>query len=94
MTDAFRAELAKQGKRERKHTTDHEYSLEEFGLEADAIRDQLGVLFERFGWDAEEEGPSQDGRARRPDERGFEGRGADRPMACSMPSDSTVASRS
>lgn len=63
MTDAFRAELAKQGKRERKHTTDHEYSLEEFGLEADAIRDRLGVLFERFGWDAEEEGPSQDGES-------------------------------
>ena len=50
-SDEFRAELAKQGKRERDHKTNHEYSLEEFGLEADAIRDRLGVLFGRFGWD-------------------------------------------
>ena len=51
LSDEFRAELAKQGKRERDHKTNHEYSLEEFGLEADAIRDRLGVLFGRFGWD-------------------------------------------
>ena len=54
MTEDYRAELAKQGKRERKHTTDHEYSLEEFGLEADEIRTRLGDLFDRFGWDENE----------------------------------------
>ena len=56
MTEDYRAELAKQGKRERKHTTDHEYSLEEFGLEADEIRTRLGDLFDRFGW-GENEAP-------------------------------------
>lgn len=51
MSEEYRAELDKQSKRARTHTTSHEYSLEEFGLEAGAIREQLGVLFDRFGWD-------------------------------------------
>ena len=51
MSDAFRETLAGEGKRERKHKTGHSYSLEEFGLEGDAIRKQLGDLFERFQWD-------------------------------------------
>jgi len=51
LSDAFRAELAQQGKRERKHDVKHEYSLEEYGLEADAIHRELSGLFERFGWD-------------------------------------------
>ena len=49
MSDAFRQTLASEGKRE--HKTSHSYSLEEFGLEGDVIREQLGDLFERFGWD-------------------------------------------
>ena len=70
MTDAFREELSKQGKRARDHKTDHEYSLEEFGLEADVIRERLGVLFDRFGWDeaggegaSGDEGPSSRGES-------------------------------
>ena len=51
LSDEFRAELAKQGKRARDHKPSHEYSLEEFGLEADGIRDRLQELFDRFGWD-------------------------------------------
>lgn len=58
MTEAFRETLAAEGKRERKHQTRHTYSLEQFGLEADAIRTHLGVLFDRFGWD--DEGASRD----------------------------------
>ncbi len=54
MTDAFRESLAAEGKRERKHQTSFSYSLEEFGLEADAIRHELGDLFERFQWPAED----------------------------------------
>jgi len=56
MSDDFREVLTGEGKREGKHKTRHTYSLEEFGLESDAIRDQLGDLFERFHWDAEDAG--------------------------------------
>jgi len=52
ITDAFRETLAGEGKREQKHRTGHHYSLEEFGLEGDAIRERLGDLFERFQWEA------------------------------------------
>ena len=50
MSAEYREVLAGEGKRERKHDAKHEYSLEEYGLEADAIHQELGVLFERFGW--------------------------------------------
>ena len=53
MTDAFREALAVEGKRERAPGKRHEYSLAEFGLEGDVIREQLGDLFERFQWDAD-----------------------------------------
>ncbi len=49
--DAYRETLAEKEKRARKHTSTHSYSLEEFGLEEDAIRTELPALFERFGWD-------------------------------------------
>jgi hypothetical protein len=52
MSDAFREMLGAEGKRERTHKTSHSYSLAEFGLEGDVIRDELGDLFERFQWDA------------------------------------------
>ncbi|MCS5634949.1 MAG: sulfotransferase [Myxococcota bacterium] len=51
MSEEFRQGLAGEGKREREHKTAHSYSLAEFGLEGDVIRDQLGDLFERFDWD-------------------------------------------
>jgi hypothetical protein len=50
MSDAFRETLAGEGKRERRRETGHRYSLEEFGLEGDGIREELGDLFERFQW--------------------------------------------
>ena len=55
MSDAFRDVLAREGKRE--HKTRHSYSLEEFGLEGDVIREQLGDLFERFQWEADDAEP-------------------------------------
>ncbi|MBT8337622.1 MAG: sulfotransferase, partial [Gemmatimonadetes bacterium] len=51
MSEAFRKKLSEQSPREKKHKTRFKYSLEEFGIESDSIRSQLGDLFERFGWD-------------------------------------------
>ena len=55
VSDTFREILRSQGKRERDHTTRHSYSLSEFGLEGDVIREKLGDLFDRFEWDTEGE---------------------------------------
>ena len=52
VSDTLREILAREGKRE--HQTRHHYSLEEFGLEGDVIRQQLGDLFERFQWEADD----------------------------------------
>ncbi len=53
MTPEYREVLAREVKRARTHATRHSYSLEEFGLEKDAIRTELADLFERFRWDAD-----------------------------------------
>ncbi|WP_183506428.1 MULTISPECIES: sulfotransferase [unclassified Mycolicibacterium] len=37
------------------HETTHRYSLEEFGLEPEAIHLRLAALFDQFGWDSEGE---------------------------------------
>lgn len=52
MSAELREKLAGEGKREREHKSRHTYSLEEFGLEPEAIRKNLAELFVRFGWDA------------------------------------------
>ncbi len=54
LDDRYREMLANEGKRERKLRVRHTYSLAEFGLEADAIRGELGELFERFQWEADD----------------------------------------
>jgi len=51
--DRYRELLEGEGRRERSHKTSHTYSLSEFGLEGDAIREELGDLFERFQWENE-----------------------------------------
>ncbi len=62
LTPEYREVLLAEGKRARKHATSHSYSLEEFGLEADAIQTRLADLFERFGWDDEAaRGPANEG---------------------------------
>ena len=60
ITPSYREVLLGEGKRARKHKTGHRYSLEEFGLEADAIHSELAELFDRFGWD-------DDGRPQAPE---------------------------
>jgi len=53
MSDEFRASLSERSTREKKHSTRFTYTLEEFGLNAGLIENELGDLFERFGWDDE-----------------------------------------
>jgi hypothetical protein len=47
----YREVLLAEGKRARQHKSGHSYSLEKFGLDADAIRRGLAPLFERYQWD-------------------------------------------
>ena len=56
MTASYREVLLEEGKKAREHRASHQYSLEEFGLEADAIRERLDELFQRFQWDEPVEG--------------------------------------
>ena len=63
LNESYREFLAQQGKRERKHRTHHSYSLDEFGLEEDAIRTRLAALFERFQWEADDAPAPPEGAA-------------------------------
>ena len=54
MSPGYAAALEQEQKRARRHETGHRYSLEEFGLEGDAIRSGLADLFERYRWDEEQ----------------------------------------
>jgi hypothetical protein len=51
LTPAFEAVLDDEQKRARKHASGHSYSLAEFGLDKDAIEQELAELFERYHWD-------------------------------------------
>jgi hypothetical protein len=57
VTAAFRERLAAESPGEKKHATTYSYSLEEFGIEPDFIRNEFGDLFERFGWNIEADEP-------------------------------------
>jgi hypothetical protein len=46
----FAALLAAEESRARKHETSHRYSLGEFGLRPELLRERLGELYARFGW--------------------------------------------
>ncbi|HEY8120340.1 MAG TPA: sulfotransferase [Myxococcota bacterium] len=50
VTPEFAAVLAAENARARKHETRHRYSLAEFGLAPELLRERLGELYERFGW--------------------------------------------
>lgn len=54
VTDAFAQTLEERQARSREHTTSHSYSMEEYGLEGDKIRENLADLFEEYQWDAME----------------------------------------
>jgi hypothetical protein len=53
VTPELAARLEDEQRRARAHATSHRYSLEEFGLEAGAIRAALAELFARYRWDEE-----------------------------------------
>jgi hypothetical protein len=63
LTKEYREVLAGEGKRAGEHSSRHSYSLEEFGLEPDAIRTELAGLFERFQWDAADAGSPGEGNS-------------------------------
>lgn len=53
VTPEFAAVLAAEDARARKHETRHRYSLAEFGLRDEALRERIGnELFAQFGWGA------------------------------------------
>jgi len=53
VTQKFAATLEREQRRATTHESTFTYSLEEFGLEPNAIRNALSDLFDRYGWDAE-----------------------------------------
>lgn len=63
LSETYRDVLASKGRREQRHTTRHSYSLEEFGLEGDAIRENLGRLFDRFNWDEDDAPAASEGES-------------------------------
>jgi len=54
LSPELRESLRGAGRRARGHVSAHRYSLEEFGLEADAIRTALADLFAQYPWDGAE----------------------------------------
>jgi hypothetical protein len=57
LTPGYAALLDEEQARARRHETGHSYSLEEFGLDRDAIERELAELFARYGWG--EAGPAR-----------------------------------
>jgi hypothetical protein len=55
VSPAFEAILQREEERSRSHEVTYRYSLEEFGLERDEIRERLADMFERYGWGADME---------------------------------------
>ncbi len=51
LSPQLRESLRSAGRRAREHVSAHRYSLDEFGLEPDAIRTALADLFEQYRWD-------------------------------------------
>ena len=59
LTAGFAALLDQEQARARRHESGHRYSLEEFGLDKDAIEQELAELFGRYHWS--EGGPAHGG---------------------------------
>lgn len=51
MTPEYAAILEEEENRTRKHKTEHRYTLDEFGIDANDLRDELAELFDQFGWE-------------------------------------------
>lgn len=51
LSPTFAERLASEERRSREHRSEHVYSLEEYGIPRAEIRERLGPLFDRFGWE-------------------------------------------
>jgi hypothetical protein len=60
ITPEYEKVLVAEEKRARSHETTHRYSLEEFGLDRDAIHTELADLFARFRWEEEDAQASEE----------------------------------
>lgn len=56
VSPAYDTLLSAEEKRARQHTTSHSYSLQEFGLDANAIHQGLAEFFEEYGWEGQPPG--------------------------------------
>lgn len=63
ITPALERVLEREQERARAHETTHSYSLEEFGIDKDAIRSELADLFEHYGWSEAGPEPSKSERS-------------------------------
>jgi hypothetical protein len=60
ITPEYERVLVAEEQRARSHETAHRYSLEEFGLDRDAIHRELSDLFARFHWNEADAAPAPD----------------------------------
>lgn len=63
MTPQMATFLAAEEARNRRHETEHRYSLAEFGLDDREIRRRLAPLFDKFGWDEPAATPAEEEKA-------------------------------
>lgn len=66
ITPDYAAFLDAESARNKRHETEHRYSLAEFGLDDREIRQRLAPLFEKFGWDADVPATRNDDKKKEP----------------------------
>lgn len=60
MSDAFRARLTAEANKSRRYKSEHEYSLEEFGITRDEVYEAIPHIFEAYGFDRHPESQTDD----------------------------------
>lgn len=66
ITPDYAAFLDAESARNKRHETEHRYSLAEFGLDDREIRQRLAPLFEKFGWDEDVPANHNDDKKKEP----------------------------
>lgn len=66
ITPDYAAFLDAESARNKRHETEHRYSLAEFGLDDREIRQRLAPLFEKFGWDEDVPATHNDDKKKEP----------------------------
>lgn len=66
ITPDYAAFLDAESARNKRHETEHRYSLAEFGLDDREIRQRLAHLFEKFGWDEDVPANHNDDKKKEP----------------------------